>query len=152
MTDTNSPADPTMIYTVMTEIGIIAQLSNTSLERALPAGLRLSHFIVLHHLSRLGGAWTPARLASAIQVTKGAMTNTVQRLEAKGFVSVEADPNDARSKLVTLTDAGQSMRDRALMEAAPVFAHLMDDFEVSEFEAAQPFLARLRASMDKARD
>lgn len=155
MTDTPSRADTNAIYSVysvMSEIGIIAQLSNAALERALPDGLRLSHFTVLHHLCRLGGAWTPARMARAIQVTKGAMTNTVQRLEARGFVAVEADPADARRKLVTLTQAGQTMRDRALIEAEPVFAHLTEEFELSEFAEAHPFLARLRASMDKARD
>lgn len=151
MTDTQPPADTNPIYTVMTEIGIVAQLSNAALERALPNGFRLSHFTVLHHLSRLGGTWTPARLARAIQVTRGAMTNTVQKLEAKGFIAVQIDHKDARRKLVTLTPAGQIMRDHALMEAAPVFAHLMDEFELSEFIEAQPFLARLRASMDKAR-
>ena len=68
------------------------------------------------------------------------------------FVDVETNPDDARSKLVTLNKKGLIMRDQALMAAAPVFAHLGEEFSGEEFKAAQPFLAKLRASMDKARE
>ena len=40
------------------------------------------------HLARHGEA-SPAALARAFQLTKGAMTNTLQRLEAQGFVRVD---------------------------------------------------------------
>ena len=83
---------------VMTEIGIIAQLSQARLERNLPDGLSAAQFGVLIHFSRRGGRESPARLASAFQVTKGAMTNTLQRLEARGFVAIVGDPDDGRRK------------------------------------------------------
>jgi DNA-binding MarR family transcriptional regulator len=35
-----------------------------------------SQFKVLNHLVRLGDGTTPAKLAKAFQITKGAMTNT----------------------------------------------------------------------------
>ena len=48
--------------------------------------LKMSHFILLNHLVRLGGKWSPARLAAALQVTKAAVTNNLKRLEARGLV------------------------------------------------------------------
>ena len=40
--------------------------------------------MVLNHFARLGGEKTPAQLARVFHVTKGAMTNTVGRLDAAG--------------------------------------------------------------------
>ena len=51
------------IFQVLTEIGIIYQLSNTSLEKSLPLGIKASQFKVLNHLVRLGDGTTPAKLA-----------------------------------------------------------------------------------------
>jgi len=149
---TNNANDTSALFGVMTEIGIISQLTNAALERALPDGLRLAHFVVLHHLSRLGGTWSPNRLARAMQVTKGAMTNTIGKLENRGFIKVSPDPEDGRGKLVTLTPAGQAMRDQALSLSGPVFSSLLEEFERKDFDQALPFLSRLRANLDKARN
>ncbi|MEQ1783915.1 MAG: helix-turn-helix domain-containing protein, partial [Hyphomonadaceae bacterium] len=89
-----------LYFRLFTEIGIINQLSSNRLERELPDGMSLAQFGVLNHFVRLGGQWAPTRLARAFQVTKGAMTNTLQRLEAQGLVKVVPDPKDARAKLV----------------------------------------------------
>ncbi len=99
-------ANDPVAFDFFTEIGIIAQLSQSRLQQALPGGLKLSHFTVLNHFARRGGEQSPAELARAFQVTKGAMTNTVQRLAARGLVAVRPDPRDGRAKLVSPTPAG----------------------------------------------
>ena len=66
------PAEDPPAFRLFTEIGIIEQLARNRLERGLPDGLKVSQFVVLNHLVRLGGEWSPARLANAFQVTKGA--------------------------------------------------------------------------------
>jgi hypothetical protein len=76
--------DP-LAFVVLNEITIIAQLARTSTEKALAPDLNAASFSLLNHLARLPGDWSPARLANAFQITKGAITNTVQRLEARGF-------------------------------------------------------------------
>ena len=63
---------------VFTEIGIIDQLVTNRLERVLPAGLSYAQFGVLVHFARRGGQESPAQQAKAFQVTKGAMTYTLQ--------------------------------------------------------------------------
>ena len=77
-------ADPP-VFRLFNEIGIISQLSGTILARVLPHGLSMAQFGVLNNFVRLGGERTPAGLAEAFQVTRGAMTNTLTRLEAQGF-------------------------------------------------------------------
>ena len=90
------------LFTLFNEIGIISQLSSARLARMLPHGLTVAQFSVLNHLVRLEGDWSPARLAAAFQVTKGTMTSTLQRLVAKGLISLEPDPSDGRAKHVKL--------------------------------------------------
>jgi DNA-binding MarR family transcriptional regulator len=136
---------------VFTEIGIIDQLVTTRLERSLPAGLSAAQFGVLTHFSRRGGAETPVQLARAFQVTKGAMTNTLQRLEAQGFVDIVPDQADGRRKLVSLTAEGAAAYEQAVELLRPYFSDLRDAFTPEEFDAALPFLRALRIWLDENR-
>jgi DNA-binding MarR family transcriptional regulator len=147
-----TPEGDPVLFAFFNEIGIIDQLAQARLERALPDGLRAPHFIVLNHLVRLGDDKSPARLARAFQVTKGAMTNTLQRLEARGLIALSADPEDGRGKRVMLTAAGRSMRDQAIAALGPVFADLGAVITTEEVEASLPFLRRIRAHLDRSRD
>ena len=135
-----------------TEIGIISQLSFKAFEQVLPHGLTVSQFSVLNNLSRLGDGKSPSVLANAFQVTKGAMTNTLAKLEASGLVEVRADATDRRGKQVFLTPAGIKARTVALKSRARLLEELLGPFTTTDFANATPFLAKLRAHLDAARD
>lgn len=137
---------------LFTEIAIIDQLASTATQRLLPPPLSLAGFGVLNHLARLPGDWGPARLARAFQVTKGAMTNTLQRLEAAGLITQEPDPADGRARFVRLTPAGLAAREAALAAIAPQLAGVAAAFPAADAAEALPFLAALRAWLDKQRD
>ena len=145
------PDDP-MLFTFFNEIGIIEQLARNVLERSLPDGLKMSHFIVLNHFARLGDNKRPGELARAVQVTKGAMTNTLRRLEARGLVEIGADPRDGRGKRVRLTDRGLATRDAAIAAQAPVLEELSEKLGGAQFQGALPFLQQVRAYLDQRRD
>lgn len=136
---------------VFTEIGIIDQLARTQLERVLPPGLSEAQFTVLNHFARRGGIESPVQLASAFQVTRGAMTNTLQRLEARGFVTVAGDPADGRRKLVSITPAGLAAHEAGLIAMRPYLERLRAAFADADFAAALPFLRALRAWLDDNR-
>ena len=142
----------TPIFAFFNEVGIIEQLARNAFERVLPDGLRVSHFAVLNHFVRLGGDWAPARLARAFQVTKGAMTNTLQKLEARGLVEIRPDPDDGRGKLVRITPAGQRARDAAIAALAPEMKALGARFDEAAFAETLPFLREVRAHLDAARE
>jgi DNA-binding MarR family transcriptional regulator len=131
-------------------VGIIEQLARNRFERAQADGLRLPHFTVLNHLVRLGDGRTPGQLARAFQLTKATMTNTLQRLEARGFIRVEADPEDGRGKRVFLTEAGRARRQAAVAALARDLAAL-DATPGLDAPALLPGLGLLRAALDKAR-
>jgi len=145
------PSDPP-IFAVLNEVSIIEHLARNRLERVLPEGLRASHFVVLNHLVRLGDGRSLARIARAVQVERPAMTNTVQKLEARGLVRVGPDPRDGRGKLVFLTEAGRVAREAAVAAATDAVTPIAAGIPPAELEAALPLLRRLRAALDAARD
>ena len=145
-------SDDRVAFRVMNEIGIIDQLGRTLFERVMPHGLTLPQFAVLNHFVRLGGERSPAALARAFQVTKGTMTSTLQRLEAKRFIAVTPDPNDGRGKRVAITPAGRRARDACIAAVAPALDALEAAIGPADLAAALPFLECLRRYLDAERD
>ena len=143
--------DIPLYFRLFTEISIIAQLSGVRLERVLPEGMSQAQFGVLNHFTRLGGQWAPSRLAAAFQVTKGAMTNTLQRLEAQGFVRITADEKDARAKLVEITEVGKRAHEKAVRATGAMFGELAGLIPAGDVRGAMPLLESLRKIMDEHR-
>ena len=134
-----------------TEIGIIDQLASNRLQRALPEGVSLAQFGVMTHFVRRGGQQTPASLADAFQVTRGAMTNTLHRLEAHGYVLVSPDEKDGRSKQVCLTPKGEAAYHAIAAALAPLNADLAAAFPAARLLEAMPVLVELRQWLDDHR-
>ena len=144
---------PEPLIALLTEIGIIAHLTATRFDRAAPGGLNVSQFGVLNHFARTGKPFeTPARLARAFQVTKGNMTNTVQRLEALGLVTVEPDPADGRGKRVRPTATGLATHARAVEALKPQYEALLAGLDRASLEATLPAIHALRLALDEAPD
>lgn len=140
------------LFALLNEVSIIEHLARNRLERALPDGLRVSHFVVLNHLTRMGDGRSLVRIARAVQVERPAMTNTIQKLEARGLVRLEADPRDGRGKLVFLTPAGRAAREEAVAIAQAAITPVAGDVSSAEIDVVLPVLRRLRAALDRARD
>ena len=86
------------------------QLARNRISKALPKGMELSHFSVLNHLAWRDVERSPAQLAETFHVTRGAMTNTLTKLEWAGYVHIRPDWDDARRKMVTISPAGRQAR------------------------------------------
>ena len=71
-------------------------------------GLSLAKLAALHRLSEAGESLPLGQLAERLSCVKSNVTQLVDRLEADGLVARAADPNDRRSRLAVLTDAGRS--------------------------------------------
>lgn len=138
-------------YQFFTEIGIIEQLIRAKVERVLPDGIKISQFTLLNHLVRLQGQWSPARLASAFQVTRAGMTNTIQRLESRGLIKIEVDPGDGRGKLVSLNSAGRKMHEKCVNNLGPLITDLENEIGAKRFMNALPLLEELRSYLDEHR-
>lgn len=138
-------------FRVLNEIGIISQLSTNRAARLLAPELNMSQFIVLNHFARLGGERSLVRLAKAMQVTKGAMTNSVSRLVDKGWLAVRPDPEDGRGKRVRLTDDGLAARGRAILKLGEGLAGLSRVVPADELAPTLETLRKLRVWFDERR-
>jgi DNA-binding MarR family transcriptional regulator len=154
MTTIQKPSNPNVgpvAFEFFNEIGIIEQLARARFERVLPEGMSMAQFSVLNNFVRLGGNRTPSGLASAFQVTRGAMTNTLQRLETHGFIAIRTDPKDGRGKIVEITDAGRSARDECIVRLAPILSDFVSAFPVSFLGPIIEPLAAIRRHLDSNR-
>jgi len=148
-----APSEDPIAFLLLNEVGIIQHLSRTAAERVLPAGLSMAGFAVLNHMIRLRHEQrAPAQIANAVQVTKGAMTGTLKRLEAEGWITVDPDPRDGRGKIVRLTPEGRVIRDTAIQNLTPLMAPIQAAVSDSELRQAIRFLQKIRAVLDAARD
>ena len=137
---------------VFTEIGIIEHLMRTAVAKALPRGMTYAQWEVLVHFSRTGDGETPAQLARALQVTKGAITNTLQRMQAAGLVEITGDALDGRKKRIAVTRQGAACYTEMLRLVRPHLDQLRGGFTDAEFETALPFLRALRVWLDENRN
>ncbi len=75
--------------------------------RLSDVGLSLAKLAALHHLTAAGESLPLGQLADRLACVKSNVTQLVDRLEADGLVNRTGDPNDRRSRLAVLTDAGR---------------------------------------------
>lgn len=148
MSDVKDHTDQLAIA-LFSEIFMADQLARARLAKALPKGMELSHFSVLHHLARAGAEKTPADLARAFHVTRGAMTNTISKLEWAGYIHVRPDWDDARRKFVSISPSGTKARDAALQAIAPILSDAVEDIGVDKVKAALPVMRELRGRLDE---
>lgn len=124
------------------------QLARNRISKVLPKGMELLHFGVLNHLARLNEERTPAQLARSFHVTRGAMTNTLAKLEWAGHVHIRPDWDDARRKFVAISPAGRSARDAAVQSVAPLIAEVVQALGVERVRAVLPVLREMRTKLE----
>lgn len=137
----------TLAISLFSEILAADQMVRNRLSRVLPKGMEISHFSVLNHLAWHEGERSPAQLAETFNVTRGAMTNTLSRLEWAGYVHIRPDWDDARRKMVAISPAGQRAREQALSSIAPLVSDVIDQLGEESVRATLPILRQLRMQL-----
>ena len=138
-----------LVVTLFSEILAVDQLARSSVARVLPKGMELSHFSVLNHLAHVAVEKSPAQLAQTFHLTRGAMTNTLSKLEWAGWVHVRPDWEDARRKMVSISPSGIAARDAAVAAIAPVIAQVVDTVGADKVRTALPVLREMRVQLSK---
>lgn len=142
-----SDANDSLSVALFSEIFMADQLARAKLARVLPRGMELSHFSVLNHLSKTREEKTPGQLSRVFHVTRGAMTNTLNKLAWAGYVHIRPDWDDARRKFVAISPAGQRACDEAFQVIAHMVSELVEDIGPDRVRAALPVLRELRARL-----
>lgn len=150
MSDAGLPGDPDA-FKVLTEISIIAHLADNIFASILPDGLTTAQFGVLNHLLRLNRQETISELANAMQVSQPTMSSTVKKLEKKGYTQRLADPKDARSKRVYVTNQGRRIRNESVAKIEILRQTMPADFNLISWTALLPHLTEIRLMFDRLR-
>ena len=130
------------------EILALDQLVRNRLAKVLPKGMELSHFSVLNQLSHTKTERTPAQIAKSFRVTRGAITNTLNKLEVSGYIHVRPDWDDARRKMVSISPAGIVARNNALTAVTPIINELVSEMGEERLKAIVPILRELRQKFE----
>lgn len=133
---------------LFSELLTVDALVRNRLTRALPNKMEISHFSVLNQLARNPTERTPAQLAKNFHVTRGAMTNTLRKLEAAGYVHIRPDWDDARRKMVAISPAGVRARDAAIAVITPLINELVAELGDQRVRAVIPVLRELRGKLE----
>lgn len=109
------------------------------------SGLKTTQRAILAQLRRVG-TLSVSHLAEALIMDRGGLAHTLKPLQRDGLISVNVDPLDGRSRLVSLTPAGIEK----LTESDSYWFHAQQQFEqrlgAAEAEALQILLSRLVTS------
>ena len=130
------------------EILALDQLVRNRLAKVLPKGMELSHFSLLNQLSLTKIERTPAQIAKSFRVTRGAITNTLNKLELSGYIHVRPDWDDARRKMVSISPAGIVARNNALAAVTPIINELVSEMGEERLKAIVPILRELRQKFE----
>jgi DNA-binding MarR family transcriptional regulator len=133
---------------LFSELLIADQLARSRIARVLPRGMELSQFSVLNHLAGVGEERSPAQLARAFHVTRGAMTNTLTKLEWAGHVHIRPDWDDARRKLIAISPSGFAARNAAVQAITPLIADIVQALGAEKLRVALPILRDLRKELE----
>jgi len=144
-----SDAKQNLAITLFSELLTLDQLARMSIARVLPKGMELSHFSVLNHLAHSGLEKSPGQLARNFHLTRGAMTNTLSKLEWAGWIHVRPDWEDARKKMVSISPAGLAARDAAIAAIAPIISDAVASVGEDKVRATLPVLRDLRIKLNE---
>lgn len=139
--------DAAVGMTAVTSIMRAHQLLLARVDETLkPFALTFARYELLTLLSFTREGRMPlSSAAGRLQVHPTSVTNTVDRLEAAGFVVREPHPTDGRATLVALTDEGRALAARASAALnAGVFAH--PGLSADDAEQLVAVIGRLRAA------
>lgn len=81
-------------------------------------GLSWEEYELLSNLAVRDGSASPGELRRDLRLTTGAITNRLDRLEARSFLTRQTNPHDRRGLIVQLTAAGKQAHETAVAASA----------------------------------
>jgi len=91
---------------------------------------------------------SPTRLFKGLMLSSAGITSRLDRLERRGYVKRNRDPNDRRGVLVELTDAGREALDQAVSANTGREKELLANLTEQEQRALAGLLKKLLAGLE----
>ncbi len=132
-------------------LGRVMGLGTRAIEATLQRhDLRLSDFDVLATLRRLGPPYvaTPSRVTQSLMLSPATLTSRLDRLENIGLIERRADPDDRRSLLVALTEAGFERIDAAVTDHVETEEQILGVLSAKQRRSLDDALSTLLQSLE----
>ncbi len=125
---TTNPALAHEVWGLLMQV-LIRERRNQFSRVAAETGLSFPQSFALQQLNPEGRPESMRALAQCLQVDPSAITGLVDRLEAKGLVERQPDPEDRRVKALVLTTRGKRVRAhlRRIVEEPPASLSRIDE-------------------------
>jgi DNA-binding MarR family transcriptional regulator len=101
--------------------------------------------LTLRRQGERGGSLTPSELAKDMMLSTSAMTNRLDRLEKRGLIARQADPQDRRSLRIVLTPEGFALVERFVTLHVATEEGLLSSLDRAEREQLKALLAKVAA-------
>jgi DNA-binding MarR family transcriptional regulator len=138
--------DP-IVESIVNRISQAERLIDAEMKRSLDhVGLTKEEFKVLMALH--GGPLSHGELCRRLEVSTGAMTNRLDKLERAELVARARDPRDRRGVLLTITDGGRARLDAYIDRGAHRERELLDGLGGSDKRRLNALLAKLLDSLE----
>jgi DNA-binding MarR family transcriptional regulator len=113
-------------------------------------GLDRGEFDVIATLRRSGSPYlmTPTDMYGLLMISSGGLTHRLVRLEKAGLIRREPSPNDGRSMLVALTEAGIELAEKAFREDMASELNFLTSLSSEERETLAGLLRKLIAGIE----
>ncbi len=131
--------------------GLSRRLHRSADETVAEFGLTSGEWKVLSYLRQAGKPYrrSAGQLAERADLSSGAMTNRLDRLERAGLVRRLPDPNDRRSVQVELTDAGRRIWEESVSAQASKEGHVAAALDAREKRQLNALLRRLMLEFER---
>ena len=136
-------ANPVGLFGLLRAAGSLEALIESQLAAV---GLSIPKLAALQRLVDAGDVLPLGQLADKLACVKSNVTQLVDRLEAEGFVARVPDPDDKRSRLAVITDAGRQAHREGARIRGDAEGHLLSCLSPSEVDVLGEIIQKLRTA------
>ena len=136
--------------TLLFDVWALANATHALVDDALTGSGLTAHEFALYSVLKAPGGRTPTEIALALQIPRTTVSSIVRKLEERGHVQRDPDPNDRRSYRVNLSPEGRSTHQRARKAFLPVLSAVEKNLDCSVADARHVLNAIDRAVRDAA--
>jgi MarR family transcriptional regulator, transcriptional regulator for hemolysin len=121
-------------------------------EQLRPLGYGTARMEALSTIDRAHEPSAQIAIAKRIGIEGPTLTRMLDTLEAEGLVVRRADPNDRRTKLIELTDAGRRALEEILAVAHNFRKSILEDLSDAELDAVNKVTDKLLTNLSEGYD
>jgi len=130
---------------MFTLLGAASSIHDFIESRLSSVGLSVPRLAALQRLVDAGGSLPLGQLADRLACVKSNVTQLVDRLEAEGLVTRSPDPEDKRSRLAFITDAGRQIHEDGARIQRQVEEELFSSLSVDDSLRLSEIIAKLKS-------